>query len=269
MEKAADVLDTNTVVDQRTVDEMQETLTTEVEDKNAKVIDDLKSFSKSLIYRKPKVSVQAEPSWLSTTLGRGLGGMLGNLAVPQPSSCRGCDLRSKEIEEHDKVVQNKNEELFEQSERIKELGGLLEEVAGVGGARGGKEEGQEVKEELSKMKEVLEAKEKSLKKKDRELERKKEEVKNMKLELIKVKEEMALKQYKHVPVEAQGARSKDKKKETKTNPTDENKRESKTKSPEAGFSCTKCDNKERSKSDLMIHMDTVHKEHEELTRGAE
>ena len=65
--------------------------------------------------------VIAEPSWLSTTLGRGLGGMLGNLAVPQPSSCRGCTMMTEEIKEHDKVIEAKNEELFKQGKRIKEL----------------------------------------------------------------------------------------------------------------------------------------------------
>ena len=75
----------------------------------AKDIDQMKRFSESMEARKHKVSLVAEPRWLSKTLGRGLGNMLGNLAVPQPSSCRECVMMTTEIKDHDKVMQDKNE----------------------------------------------------------------------------------------------------------------------------------------------------------------
>ena len=112
---------------------------------------------------------------------------------------------------------------------------------------------------------MLEAKEKLLEKKDVELEKKKEEAKKMKLELINIKEEMALKEYQHVPVDVQGARQR----KTKTKPTEEKEKQFRTKSTEAGFPCTKCDKNEKTKSDLMIHMDVAHKEHEELITNAQ
>merc|ERR1719319_1408379 len=79
-----------------------------------KQIEDLTKFSKSMVTRPPK-PVVAEPNWLSATMGRGLGDMLGNLAVPQPSSCRECVMLTRAFEEQDKA--------------IKELGAMLELLA--------------------------------------------------------------------------------------------------------------------------------------------
>ena len=234
-----------------------------------KSIEELRNFSKSL--GQPKMKLMAERSWLSATLGRGLGDMLGNLAVPQPSSCRECVMMTEAFKEHDKIIEEKNEEIEEKNTTIKELGAMLEVVAAQVMGPGG--QGDDMKEECSKVKEVLEHKEVVLVKKDKELEEKKEVIKNQKLEIIELKEE--LKRVKRVvevtkPKEnkknediIEVDKPKEKKKETITKETQSQKANNKE------FPCTVCRKKEKSKSDLMIHMDTVHGEHEALVHSNE
>ena len=226
-----------------------------------KKTEELTKFAQSMKTRKTKVSLVAEPKWLSKTLGRGLGDKLGNLAVPLPPSCRECIMMTNEIKDHDKMMQEKNEELEEKAETIKELGGVLELMASqASGAPGVLKEVQELKDEISNMKEVMDFQEKSLQKKDEELEKKKEEIKKQKLELIRLGDE--LKKVKKDEEAVQVVTSREKNRETKKKPTEA----SQQKKDE--IQCTKCDKKEKSKSDLMIHMDLVHKEHDVLVRNA-
>ena len=125
---------------------------------------------------------------------------------------------------------------------------------------------KESMEECSKVKEVLEFKERGLEAKDKELERKKEAIKELKLELIKKKDKKKKKDGVVKPVET--ATPKEKTKPVETILLQEKASET-TEKDKNEFPCSKCDKKETSKSDLLIHMDMVHKDHEELVTGAE
>ena len=111
-------------------------------------------------------------------------------------------------------------------------------------------------DECRKQKEVIKHLEKGLGKKDEEIEVKKKVIKKLKLELIKIKDDK--KSPKKAVVEpAEAVRPKEKNKATVVS----DKREE--------FPCTKCDKKESSKSDLMIHMDLRHREQEEQVSDSE
>ena len=72
-----------------------------------------------------------------------------------------------EIKDHDKMIQQKDEELEQKDVTIKELGGVLELMASHASvAPGGNKEVQDLKEEISNMKEVIDFQEKSLQQKD-------------------------------------------------------------------------------------------------------
>ena len=124
---------------------------------------------------------------------------------------------------------------------------------------------KESMEECSKVKEVLEFKERGLEAKDRELESKKESIKELKLELIKKKDKKKKKDDVVKPVVT--ATPKEKTKPDETVPPKENTSET-TEKDKNEFPCSKCDKKETSKSDLLIHMDLVHKDQEELVTNS-
>ena len=126
------------------------------------------------------------------------------------------------------------------------------------GGPGGQVDVKDFMEENSKLKEVLVSKENELDKKDKALEKKKETIKKQKLELIELKEEM-----KGLKKDVQVIRPEEKKKDSQKKAAEVSQQK------KDDVQCTKCNKKEKSKSDLMIHMDMVHKEHEELVNHAQ
>ena len=257
-----------------------------------KQIDDMKSFSKSLDH----VVIVPESRWLGCTMGAELGNMLARASRSLPGlveapACGGCDMRTMEIKEHDKIIQSKNEELYEKDVIIKELGGILELMASC------TPEGQvqrsemkepneqirkikvkakvkvtEMKHEISMMKEVeidmrrtLVLQDAELVKRDKDLEMKKEIIKKMKLKEIDLKEEIkSLNKNKDAKKGLQDTRpvpkAVQKNKETAKNTAQQSQQDE--------IKCTKCGKKENSKSDLMIHMDLVHTR-EELVQNTQ
>ena len=230
--------------------------------KRAEKINELKGFSKSFEKRKTKV-IQPRGKWMRKTVETGLGELLGNLALPESLSCRECDLRDLEIKEHDKIIQSKNEELYEKDMIIKEMGGMLEVMAGC--TPGSLLEVKELKEEISKMKEVekdgrrwLELYDKEREDRKKEVEVKKETIKKMKIDEIKLKDAVkSLKKDLDAKVVVQGTNPEQKKKEVTRKET----KGKESKQKEEVFKCTKCDKQESTKSNLMIHLDLVHSEH--------
>ena len=132
----------------------------------------------------------------------------------------------------------------------------------------------ELKEEISMMKEVetdmrttLVLQDAELVKRAKALEMKKETIKKMKLKEIDLQEEIkSLKKNKDAKKGLQDTRPVPKTVE-KTKETQMSAQKSQQK--EDHIQCTKCGKKEDSKSDLMIHMDLVHKQHEDPVQKAQ
>ena len=121
----------------------------------------------------------------------------------------------------------------------------------------------ELKEEIGKVKEVLEfleeghnMKDESLDMKDKTIEVKKDLIRKLKLEIIKLKENKLVVKKRDVLKADDAFRRKVKEREAKEKITKE-------KVGTNEFPCTKCEKKETSKSDLMIHMDLVHKDNQQ------